>query len=331
MTRQDYITPDDYGIMLGKKSERLVVSKKGKVIKELPFLFLRSITIPEKGTAISTDLIQKCCEHGIQINFLDYQNTPIAKLTSPQLTMTIEILKGQFNSLNNKNGLILAQKIIDNKIKNQKRLLKYFNKYQESPVIEDYTSKIDNCLKSLKEMPLESLDINHPSLLGIEGAASSFYWQAVKEIIGNKANFTGRKTRGAKDLTNAMLNYGYAIIYTRIWGMVMLSGMEPFMGYIHKDRSGKPSLVLDIQEMYRLIPEHAVITYINNSKKELPQEMTDDIKKEIANKVVEKLSEYHQYKGKNFPMESIMQKTIRNISMFLRDKAELDLYTYPLR
>jgi len=331
MNKLDYIVPNEYGVMLGKTSERLVISLKGKTIKELPFMFLRSITVHHKGTCLTTELIQKCCEYGIQINFLDYQNSPMAKLTSPQLCRTIEILKGQIDSLYNARGIYLAGKITENKIKNQKRLLKYFNKYQSNEKIEDFCSKIDSCLNSFKNLPLKSLDEEHPTLLGLEGSASSFYWQAVKEMISDKTNFTGRKTRGAKDLVNSMLNYGYGILYSRIWGMVMLAGLEPFLGYIHKDRSGKPSMVLDIIEMYRIIVDHAVLTYVNNSKKELPEEMTDDIKKEIAEKVLEKLNEYHQYRGKNFPMESIIQKTVRNISMFLREKSDLDLYTYPLR
>lgn len=331
MNKIDYITPNDYGIMLGKTSERLVVSKKGKTIKEMPFMFLRSITVPQKGTCLSVELIQKCCEYGIQINFMDYHEQPLAKLTSPQLCKSIEILKGQFESENNERGIRFAGKVIENKIKNQKRLLKYLNKYQESEKVEDFCSKIDSCLDSLKKLPLISLKEEHSTVLGLEGAASSFYWQAVKEIITEKTNFPGRKTRGAKDIVNSMLNYGYAILYSRIWGMIMLAGLEPFMGYLHKDRSGKPSMVLDIMEMYRIMVDHPVLTIINSSKKELPPEMNDEIKKEVAQKVLEKLGEYHQYKGKNFPMESIMQKTIRNISMYLRGKAELDLYTYPLR
>lgn len=331
MPKLDYTTPTDFGLMLGKKSERMTVSLKGKTIKEIPFIFLRSVTVAENGCCLSTDLIKKCCEYGIQINFLDYKHSPVAKLTSPQLCQTIEIVKGQFDSLNNGNGLVLASRIIENKIKNQKRLLKYFNKYKQSDLIDKQTDHIDNCLKSLKNMALESYEQEHPTLLGIEGAASSFYWKAVKDLISDKIDYPGRKTRGATDLTNSMLNYGYGILYSKIWGMTMLAGLEPFFGYIHKDRSGKPSMVLDISEMYRIIPEHSVLTIINNAKKELPETMDDRLKQKLANTVCEALNSYHQYKGKNFPLESIMQKTIRNISMYLRGKAELDLYNYPLR
>lgn len=331
MQKIDYFVPNDYGLMLGKTSERMVLSKGGKTLKEMPLMFLRSITVGQKGAAISSDLIQKCCEYGIQINFINHRNDAYAKLTAPQLSATVEIVKGQYESLLNGNGLKLTHQLVSQKVRNQKRLLKYFNKYQENPDIDAYITKMDSCLHSLKNLNLTTLEENHPSLLGLEGSAGSFYWQAVKVMIQDKTTFSGRKTRGAKDLVNSMLNYAYAILYSRVWGMIMLAGMEPFLGYLHKDKSGKPSLVLDIMELYRIIADHTVLTYINNAKKELPEEMTDTIKKEIADKILEKLAAHHQLKDKKFPFESIMQKNIRNISMFLRNKADLDLYTYPLR
>jgi len=50
---------------------------------------------------------------------------------------------------------------------------------------------------------------------------------------------------------NSALNYGYGILYGQVWGAVMNAGFEPFAGFLHLDRPGKPSLVLDLIEEFR--------------------------------------------------------------------------------
>jgi CRISPR/Cas system-associated endonuclease Cas1 len=65
------------------------------------------------------------------------------------------------------------------------------------------------------------IDDKRDVLMGIEGAAGRLYWQAVGEIIGGKTEFMGREHRGATDMVNAALNYGYGILYGNVWGAAL--------------------------------------------------------------------------------------------------------------
>lgn len=80
---------DNFGMSLGKKSERLVLKEKGAVIAETPFRDIRQITITTLGVSISTDVIRECTEYGIQIHFLTSSGKPYANLSSPNLTGTV--------------------------------------------------------------------------------------------------------------------------------------------------------------------------------------------------------------------------------------------------
>ena len=98
----------------------------------------------------------------------------------------------------------------------------------------------------------------------MEGVAGRLYWEAVKEIVESKVEFMGRVHRGASDAVNALLNYGYGILYSHVWGAVANAGLEPFAGYLHVDRPGKPSLILDMVEEFRQpVVDRTVIAFIN--------------------------------------------------------------------
>ena len=83
-------------------------------------------------------------------------------------------------------------------------------------------------------------------LLSIEGRAAQRYWSSIKDIIPAELAWPGRQTRGAKDLFNSLLNYGYGVLYAQVEQAILLAGLDPYAGFLHADRPGKPSLVLDL-------------------------------------------------------------------------------------
>jgi len=80
MTKHIYI--DDYGTFLGKISQRLTISKKGEVIKEIALNRIKSINILKGGISISSDLIEACSLRGIKIFFLDFRGVAHTALSS---------------------------------------------------------------------------------------------------------------------------------------------------------------------------------------------------------------------------------------------------------
>ena len=118
-----------FGIFLSKKSERLIVKKGNKVIYEFPFFRLNEVIVVSHGISLSSDLIQELCERGIRLNFLTYSGKPYAMLSSPMLSATVLARREQITAFSDKRGLEFSKVVVEGKIRNQEKLLKYFAKY----------------------------------------------------------------------------------------------------------------------------------------------------------------------------------------------------------
>lgn len=124
-----HLMVDGYGMAIGKHSERVQIKQQGEVISEVPLIEVDRITLATRGAVISTDLIEACVNHGIQINFLDFAGRPLALLSSPNLHGTVLTRRKQIEAFRDATGTVFAKQIVRAKLTNQLHLLKYFAKY----------------------------------------------------------------------------------------------------------------------------------------------------------------------------------------------------------
>lgn len=167
--------------------------------------------------------------------------------------------------------------------------------------------------------------------MGTEGTAGRIYWEGVKEIIGHKVEFFGREHRGATDEVNSLLNYGYGILYSQVWGAVINAGLEPFAGFLHVDRPGKPSLVLDMVEEFRQpVVDRSVIAFVNlGINIGMKDGLLDaDTRKNIGDKVMERLLSTESYQGKQYQIRSIIQMQARKLASFLRGEGVYKAFSF---
>lgn len=326
-----------FGLFLAKKSERLIVKENGKSVYEFPFFRLGEIIIQSHGIAISSDLIEELCEQGIRLSFLGFSGKPYAMLTSPMLSATIQARREQILAYSDKRGVEFSKRIVEGKIKNQAKLLKYFGKYLKQSDTERY-SHIEELSKSIESLAEQSkvieanrIDDARGNLMGLEGTAAKFYWEGVKTIISNKIKFQGREHQGATDPVNILLNYGYGILYSTVWGAVLNAGLEPFAGFLHVDRPGKPSLVLDLVEEFRQpVVDRVVISFINLGEeiKITNGLISQDTRKRFSEKVVERLGTYEPFQGKKYQIKSIIQMQARTLASFLKGQGEYRPFSF---
>ncbi|WP_418791972.1 CRISPR-associated endonuclease Cas1 [Phosphitispora sp. TUW77] len=321
----------DFGCSLGKKSERLVVKEKGKVKEEYPFFNVETVTVDSRGVSLSSDVIRECMEHGIQINFLSGSGKPYAKLSSPNLTGTVITRREQILAYIDKRGVILGKTLVEGKLKNQANLLKYFSKYRKSTGKEIYQEivsgieKICNIQTELKTVGGNCIDEVRGALLSIEGRGANTYWNILRLILEGRIDFPGREHRGTIDPFNSLLNYGYGILYQQVWGAVLLAGLEPFAGFLHVDRPGKPSLILDLVEEFRQpVVDRTVVAMVNKGTEVKMDDngLEQKTRKELATKIIERLETPVLFEGKKTKLKHIIQKQSRRLAMFLRGQAK---------
>lgn len=319
-----------FGMYLGKKSERLQIKLAGKATYEFPFFRISEVVVASKGVSLSSDLLKEFCERGIRLTFVEASGRPYAMLSSPVLTATVETRREQLLAYNDHRGLDFARLIVRGKIRNQRHLLSYFGKYlkQSDPerfkVLAAIAPKLRAIELQARRIAGTSVDERRAELMGLEGVAGRMYWEAVKTIVESKAEFLGRAHQGATDAFNSLLNYGYGILYAHVWGAVVNAGLEPFAGYLHVDRPGKPSLVLDLVEEFRQpVVDRTVIAFTNLGQ---PTAMTDGMldegtRKTIAQKILERLASRESFRGQQYQMRSIIQMQARSLVSFLRGKS----------
>ena len=326
-----------FGLFLSKKSERLLVRKGTQVIYQFPFFRLNEVVVGSKGITLSSDLLEEVCLRGIRLSFLDRSGKPYAMVTSPMLTATVQARREQILAFTDKRGLEFSKAVVLGKIKNQERLLRYFGKYLKKQAedrfvrIEAIAAQLRNLWKKVPAIDGGSVNEARGALMGTEGTAGRIYWQAVEEIIGHRVEFFGREHRGATDAANSLLNYGYGILYSQVWGAVLNAGLEPFAGFLHVDRPGKPSLVLDLVEEFRQpVVDRTVIAYVNlGTSVGMKDGLLDaDTRKGIGDKIVERLVATEMYHGKQYQIRSIIQMQARRLAGFLRGEGEYKAFSF---
>lgn len=323
-----------FGLFAGKKSERVVVRKGKAVCAQVPFLRLQEVIIASTGVSVSSDLIEELCTRGVRLAFLTSSGKPTALLTSPMLTATVETRRAQLEAYAGRRGADLCRWIVAGKLRNQEKLLRYFAKSRKGEPRQSLV-RAASAFRKLRQKALsiagENADALRPALMGFEGTAGRMYWHEIARLLPDELGFEGREHQGPGDAVNAALNYGYGILYSHVWGAVMNAGLEPFAGFLHVDRSGKPSMVLDLVEEFRQpVVDRAILTWLNKGGRLTTSKglLDDPSRKAVASRVLLRLIATEMHRGKQHQVRSIIQMQARLAASAVRGLREYRPFTF---
>ena len=99
-----------------------------------------------------------------------------------------------------------------------------------------------------------------------EGNAAKIYYQTLSELMPKEFKFEKRSMHPAQDEFNAMLNYAFGILYSKVEKACIIAGLDPYIGIIHTDNYGKKSLVFDIIESYRHLASRTVFSLFTQKR-----------------------------------------------------------------
>lgn len=319
---------EEFGSFISKKSERIVVTCKGEKRAEAPLLHLETVLVGARGVTLSSDAIAACAENGIPIHIIDFRGAPVSSLYSSALTATVETRRAQLLARADTRGVAFAKASVGGKIRNQATLLKYMAKYRKERQPDVYdkvrvlADEVSDHLAELDRWQGSTIDECRGQLLSTEGRAAQKYWQAIGHLLPEERQWPGRRTQGATDAVNAALNYGYGILYGTVERCLVLAGLDPYAGFLHVDRPGKPSLVFDVIEEFRQVVVDRTIVAMCNLGMELAQDeqnrLVESTRRAIAEKIQARLDGVEEYEGKRHPLRSIIQQQSRHLATFLR-------------
>lgn len=318
------------GVSLGLLKNRIMVKQQGQNLLKDPTANVRHISVMARGVSLSSNFIQHCAERNIPIVFYD-NNKPVSAIF-PTDHADSELWLAQSEAHRTETAGLLARTIAEAKITNQANVLKYFAKHSQRTET-DFVKNQDNtladlekCARLMGELPLKTpIDKLRLQIMAYEGNAAQSYWQQFKELVHDETDFEKREHQGAKDLVNMLLNYGYGILYGRIWSAVINARLHPSVSFLHTPHSGKPTLVFDMVEEFRApVVDRTIIALINRQEKMTLEQgkLSMDTRRRLAEKVMERINTIENFRGQRIRVGDIMRLQAVNMAKYLKGEAK---------
>ena len=195
---------------------------------------------------ITADVTRLCLEQGIAVSWFTRGGDFLGRLV-PELSRTADLRLLQFRLADDGNAAAgLGRAFIGGKLRNAAAMIKAIR--SNRPGKERFAEAmlhIRRCCKTLADAR------NRETIMGIEGEGTRRYFSALALGFSGPIGFESRKRRPPPDPANALLSFGYALLANMMASMLEARGFDPYLGYLHTVRSGRPSLALDLMEELR--------------------------------------------------------------------------------
>ena len=251
-----YITQDD--AFIGKTDERLQVKAQKQTILDVPLIKIDGVVVLGRAN-ISPAAIMELLQRNIPLSFLTGTGRYLGRL-EPELTKNIFVRSAQWQAAGeSEQALHVVRGFIRGKLKNYRNALLRREREASELDLQASITRIEQAIACLDKTT--TVD----SLRGFEGAGSAAYFGVFNQLIRAKDfEFEARRRRPPTDPVNALLSFGYALLRHDVQGAVNIVGFDPYLGYLHVQRYGRPGLALDLMEEFRpLVVDAMVLSTIN--------------------------------------------------------------------
>jgi|YelNatPaOPRAMG01_1025707.scaffolds.fasta_scaffold24392_2 CRISPR-associated protein Cas1 len=247
----------EQGAKAGKVGGRIRVEKEDAVIAEVPVIKLEGALV-YGNVSLTTPLLAHLLKESIPVYFMDSRGRPRGELR-PAFSPHGELRRAQTMArLDEGKCASLCASIVWGKVNNQKVLLQRHNRRKEVKRVGQVVDFLNQCLEKLRD----AVDVDE--IRGMEGYSSAVYFSALRKLLPEEMGFLLRTRKPPKDAVNAMMSLGYSLLLNNILGAVESVGLDPYQGYLHAHKYGKPSLALDLMEEWRpVVVDSLVLTLVN--------------------------------------------------------------------
>ncbi len=277
-------TQDSY---LAKDGECIAVYHEKELKGKIPIHTLSGLVLFGQ-VGCSPFLLEHCAKNGVVVSWLTQNGRFMASMHGP-VSGNVLLRREQYRRSDSETeSAAIAANMVVGKIANCRTVLMRTAREQPDPQLDTAISRLSQCLTRLKEpLPLNVVR-------GIEGEAAQTYFSAFGKLIrvaDPAFVFSGRNRRPPLDAVNCLLSFLYTLLVHDIRGALECCGLDPAVGFLHRDRPGRPSLALDLMEEFRpYLADRLACTLINRGQVKAKGfkttesgavTMTDDTRKEV--------------------------------------------------
>lgn len=246
------------GSQVGQRGGEFIVSIKKEVVRKLPLHQVRAIYL-YGAIQMTAQAAESCLEHGIDVAYFAASGRFLGLLRGLPAS-GVDARLGQARMFAEPFfRLKQSRECIRAKIHNQRTMLMRNGEVPE---------RVLRQLAAAREATDNVGDLGE--LLGCEGAAANLYFEQFASMLKGaewRFDFQGRNRRPPRDPVNALLSLGYSILAKELAGVCHAVGLDPFLGFMHQPRYGRPALALDLMEEFRpLIADSVAISLINRGE-----------------------------------------------------------------
>ena len=224
------------------------------------------------GTSLSVDAVKLSMRHNVDIVFLERDGDPVGRVWHAKLGSTTKIRKRQLEVSLGPDGLRWVRAWLLAKLDQQTGLVRCLKKHrpQHTDYLDDKLTRLEALSVSISTLAASDqttlvADVAD-TLRGLEGTAGRLYFETLSYVLPKEYQFSGRSSRPAQDAFNAFLNYAYGILYGRVEKTLMLAGLDPYVGFLHRDDYNQLSMVYDFIEPYRGWADETIFRLFSGKK-----------------------------------------------------------------
>jgi len=326
----------DFGISLRVKKDCFIVCAKD-IKDKISASKVSKIVFMGPGKGFSVDAVRLAIRFRIPVFFAYSNGYPYAMIFPVVAVGTVKVRRAQYEAYMCDIGVDLVLGFLRGKLRNQANLLRFFwkSRRRTSPdlaeVLKRNAESIKYLITQLDSLEASCIDSDfRMSVMNIEArAAERYYWPSFALLLPSWFKFEKRVKPNARDPVNALLNLGYGLLFMEVVKEVIYGGLDPYAGFLHADRSGRESLVLDVMEEFRQWCVDRLVVKFLSLKKLRPEEIMDGnrIKRNIVGafcKEFEKMmdSVFVNTYGEKRSMRGHISAQIRRIKRHLLGREE---------
>ncbi|MBN1830026.1 MAG: type I-C CRISPR-associated endonuclease Cas1 [Deltaproteobacteria bacterium] len=255
------------GAYLAKEGETIVVKTDGEIRLRLPVHTMGGI-VCFGNVSCSPFLMGFCAENGVGISFLTERGRFLARVQGP-VSGNVLLRREQYRRADDPQASAdVAREVLTGKIANSRTVLQRALRDHADKMATD---EVGFAVKRLNNH-INLLNREHPldALRGFEGDAAHIYFSVFDHLIVAQKedfNFQERNRRPPLDNVNALLSFIYTLLVHDIRSALETVGLDPAVGFLHRDRPGRPSLALDLMEEFRpFLADRLALSLINRQQ-----------------------------------------------------------------
>lgn len=250
-----YLT--DNGLQLKKRSNRIVLKKDGKIVEEIAILDLKRIMI-FGNNQLSTELMRYLAGKGIEVAFLSSTGRFKFRLV-PETSKNIYLRLAQHDRYRDRNFRVsISRTIVKTKLKNQRSLLVRYQRNKPEVNLKGSLVALKGFIERVAQV--DSIE----GLMGVEGIGSKAFFGAYGKLLAGGFEFSKREYYPAPDPVNALLSFGYMLLFNELSSLLEACGFDIFLGFLHSAKYGRASLSTDmIEDLRSPVIDRLVLFLIN--------------------------------------------------------------------